>query len=295
LLQTLVESAISGVITGGMYGAIAVGLSLIFGVLRVINFAHGSFLMIAMFAYFWLWYLFGLEPYLAAVVVVPAIFLLGYAVQNLVITPMYKRERALVVEPIGVLLLTAGLALVMDNLALMFFQSDFRVIGSRLGEVNVPLGFMSLSLTRVIACLAGLAMAVGIGWFLARTELGKAIRAVSQNREAAALCGVNVYRTYNLTFGLGSALVALAGALIAPFFYVYPGLGAVFGVRSFLVVVLGGLGSIPGAVLGGIVIGVVEAVTALFVPATSAIIFAFALFVLVLLFRPTGLMGTLEG
>lgn len=278
-----------------MYGAVAIGLSLIFGVLRVINFAHGSFLMIAMFGYFWLWYLFGLEPYVAALVIVPAIFGLGYAIQNLVITPMIKRERALVVEPISVLLLTAGLALVMDNAALMLFQSDFRVIGSALGGWNLSFGFINLNVPRLLAFLGGMLVALALGWFLAKTETGKAIRAVSQNREAAALCGVNVYRTYNFTFALGAAIVALAGALIAPFFYVYPGLGAVFGVRSFLVVVLGGLGSIPGAMLGGIVIGVVEAVTGLFVPATSAIIFAFALFVLVLLFRPTGLMGKLEG
>jgi branched-chain amino acid transport system permease protein len=294
MLETLVPSFVTGLLLGGLYGAIAVGLSLIFGIIRVVNFAHGAFLMAAMYASYWLWALLGIDPYLSIIIVGPAFFVFGYAVQHVLIRPMFVRERALVVEPLGVLLLMAGFDLVLANLALLFFRADYRGVTHPLGSATFPFFSMSLSIPRSIVFVLALALTGGLSWLLTHTELGTAIRSVGQNREAAALCGVNVYRIYNITFGLGTAALAIAGAAILPFYYVNPAMGPPLAVKSFMVVVLGGLGSVPGALVGGLVLGVVESVVAQYIPATAAAIFSFVLFVVVLFTRPRGLMGTLD-
>jgi branched-chain amino acid transport system permease protein len=294
MIETLAQSAVTGLLLGGLYGAVAVGLSLIFGIIRVVNFAHGGFLMAAMYASYWLATLAGVDPYLSIVVVGPLFFGLGYAVQQVLIRPIYVRERALVVEPIGVLLLMAGFDLVLANLALLFFRADYRGLTHPLGAATLSLGFMEVSLPRTLVFVLAFVITGGLSWLLARTELGTAIRSVGQNREAAALCGVNVYRIYNLTFGLGTAVLAIAGAAMLPFYYVSPAMGPPLAIKSFMAVVLGGLGSVPGALVGGLVLGVVESVAAQFVPATAAAIVSFVLFAVVLLTRPRGLMGTLE-
>ncbi|MDH7499835.1 MAG: branched-chain amino acid ABC transporter permease [candidate division NC10 bacterium] len=294
MIQLLASASATGLMLGGLYGALAVGLSLIFGIIRVINFAHGAFLMLSMYASFWLWYFFRINPYLSILLVGPFFFLFGYAVQQWIIRPMFVRERALVVEPLGVLLLTAGLDLVLSNLALLFFKSDYRAVISPLSDLTLRLGFLDLNLPRFLLFLLSFAITGGLYWILNHTQVGIAIRSVGQNREAAALCGVNVYRIYSLTFGLGTAALAVAGAAMTPFYYVNPSMGTALGVKSFIVVVLGGLGSIPGALLGGLILGVVESVAAQFVPATTSVIFSFLLFIIVMLCRPKGLMGRLE-
>lgn len=294
MLETLLPAFLTGVMLGGLYGAVAVGLSLIFGIIRVINFAHGSFLMAAMYASYWLWALTGVDPYLSVVLVGPLFFAAGYAVQNVLVRPMFARERALVVEPLGVLLLMAGFDLVLANLALLFFKADYRGVTHPLGTAAVTVGSMALSIPRLGVFLLSIVVTAGLAWLLKHTELGTAIRSVGQNREAAALCGVNVYRIYNVTFGLGTAVLAVVGAAMLPFYYVNPAMGPPLATKAFMAVVLGGLGSVPGALLGGMVLGVVESVAAQFVPATAAAIFSFVLFVVVLFTRPRGLMGTLE-
>jgi branched-chain amino acid transport system permease protein len=293
MTELLASSAITGLMLGGLYGSIAVGLSLIFGIIRVVNFAHGAFLMMAMYTSFWLWYFFKISPYLSIIIVAPLFFLFGYVVQHVLIRPMFVRERALVVEPMGVLLLMAGFDLVLSNLALLFFKSDYRAVTIAAGK-SISLGFLDLNLPRLIVFLLAFAITGGIYWLLKYTEIGIAIRSVGQNREAAALCGINVYRVYNFTFGLGTAAVAIAGAAITPFYYVSPSMGLSLGIKSFIVVVLGGLGSVPGALLGGLILGVVESVTAQFVTATSSVIFSFAIFIIVMVLRPKGLTGVLE-
>jgi len=288
----LVIAVVNGVVVGGLYGAIAIGLSLIFGVMRVINFAHGSFLMVGLFIPYWLWKFFGLNPYVSVLVAAPMLFVLGYVIQASLIAPLYKRERAMVLEPLSALMLTAGVGLIMDNLAFMAFGPDFRGItvdfASRafwIGEV------LNINYARFAAFLMSLALAAALSLFLIRTDLGRAIRSTAQNRDAAALCGINVMQVYNVTFGLGCAVLGVVGCLMIPFYPVSPSIGLAFGVRSFITVVLGGIGSIPGCILGGLILGVVESVAAQFVTATSASIFSFAIFILVLFFRPTGLLG----
>jgi branched-chain amino acid transport system permease protein len=285
-------AVVNGIVLGGLYGAIAVGLSLIFGVMRVINFAHGSFLMIGLFIPFWLWQLFRVNPYVSVIVAAPALFGLGYLIQATLIAPLYRRERAMVLEPLSVLMLTAGVGLIIDNVTFMAFGPDFRGINLDFASKALWIGdILNINYTRLIAFLSSVAITVALSLFLGRTDLGRAIRSTAQNRDAASLCGINVMRIYNVTFGLGCAVLGVVGCLMIPFYLVSPSIGLAFGIRSFITVVLGGIGSIPGCILGGLILGVVESVAAQFVTATSASIFSFVIFILVLFFRPTGLMG----
>ncbi|ABS66952.1 inner-membrane translocator [Xanthobacter versatilis] len=284
-------AVVNGLLQGGIYGGIALGLSLIFGVLRVVNFAHGSFLMLSLYLSFWCWSLLGMDPYLSALVTVPAMFALGYLVQRVIISPLIVRERALVVEPLSALLLTCGIFLVVDNLALMAFGPDVRSVQLSYYMPSVMLGPIPVDTPRLIAAASSIGVAVAVSMWLRYSHLGRAIRATAQNRDAAAMSGIDVPQVYAVTFGLGCAILGLFGALIAPFIPVNPQIGVAFGIKSFIVVVLGGMGSLPGSIIGGLVIGVFEAVASQFVTATSAAIFSLGLFILVLLVRPAGIMG----
>ncbi len=285
-------AVVNGIVLGGLYGAIAIGLSLIFGVMRVINFAHGSFLMIGLFLPYWLWRLWGFNPYVSILVTAPALFALGYFIQATIIAPLFRRERAMVLEPLSVLMLTAGVGLIIDNLVFMSFGPDFRGITMDFASRALWIGgVLNINYTRLLAFLSSLGITAALSLFLARSDLGRAIRSTAQNRDAAALCGINVPRIYNITFGLGCAVLGIVGCFMIPFYLVSPSVGLAFGVRSFITVVLGGIGSIPGCILGGLILGVVESVAAQFVTATSASIFSFVIFILVLSLRPTGLMG----
>jgi len=285
-------AVVNGIVLGGLYGAIAIGLSVIFGVMRVINFAHGSFLMLGLFVPYWLWQLLKISPYLSILVATPALFGLGYVVQAVLIAPLYRRERAMVLEPVSALMLTAGVGLIIDNLAFMAFGPDFRGITLEFASKALWVGeVLNVNYTRLIAFLVSLLLTGLLSLFLTRTDLGRAIRSTAQNRDAAALCGINVMRIYNVTFGLGCAVLGVVGCLMIPFYPVSPSIGLAFGIRSFITVVLGGIGSLPGCILGGLILGIVESVAAQFVTATSASIFSFLIFILVLFFRPTGLLG----
>ncbi len=276
---------------GGIYGSMALGLSLIFGVMKIVNFFHGSLVMVGMFASFWVWKLLGLDPYLTVVIVCPLLFLGGYVFQNSVLLPLFKRERSFVIEPVTVLLLTSGVWLMLDNLALLFFGSDFRVVKSITTDVSFTIAGTMINVPRLVGFIAAVAVTIGLSLFISRTDTGRAIQATSQNRDAAALCGINIYRMYNLVFAIGSSVVGVAAAFIMPFYYVHPSVGVIFDIKSFIIVVLGGMGSIPGALVGGIIIGLVESVTAQFVTATYAAIASFAVFIAILVFRPQGLLG----
>jgi len=284
-------AVVNGLLQGGIYGGVALGLSLIFGVLRVVNFAHGSFLMLSLYLSFWCWKILGLDPYLSALITIPAMFMLGYAVQSIIISPLIQRERALVVEPLSALLLTCGVFLVADNLALMAFGPDVRSVQVSYDLPPVMLGIIPINVQRLLAAVSAVAVAVGLWLWLRHSHAGRAIRATAQNRDAAAMCGIDVPRVYAVTFGIGCATLGLFGALISPFIPVTPQIGVAFGIKSFIVVVLGGMGSIPGCIIGGLIIGVFEAVASQFVTATSAAIFSLGLFILVLLVRPAGIMG----
>ncbi len=293
MLENILLVLPHGIILGGAYGAIALGLSVIFGVTRVTNFAHGSMLMASTFAYYQLYTWFGIDPYLGILIVAPIFYFVGFYVQKFLVKPLLLRERSPDVEPIGVMLMTIGLNFALSNLYMMIYGSDYRTIPSEANNSYLELGdaIFVTQWSRVIAFLASFVLAFALWYIINRTELGKRIRSVSQNRTAAALCGVDVYKTYSISFGLGVAAVSIAGACLCQFLFVQPQLGTIFGTKSFMIVVLGGLGSIPGALIGGIIFGLIEAVGAVFINTTSATMLSFVLFILVLVFRPKGLFG----
>ncbi len=288
-MESIIQAAVSGILMGGIYSLIAVGLSLIFGVMRIINFAHGEFLMVGMYLSYWLITLLGIDPYLAALIVAPIMFGIGYVFQQIPLNTMLIREKTR--EPLSILLYTAGLSLVLQNVALIWFGADARAVTTNYTGTTLELGSTIISIPRFYAFAISILCTGFVFWLLSTTEIGRAIRATSQDRNTAKLMGINEKKIYCIAFGLGSALVGISGALLVPFYYVFPTVGSVFGLRSFIIVVLGGIGSIKGAFYGGILIGLVEAVGTQFISPAYSEILVFMMFVAVLLFKPAGLFG----
>ncbi|QCO04215.1 branched-chain amino acid ABC transporter permease [Azospirillum argentinense] len=283
--QIILEAALNGLMTGAVYALIALGLTLIYGVLHIINFAHGALLTCAMFTVWVAWAWLGLDPYLVIVPLVPLMFVLGYGLQRFVIGPASHGDDG------NILLVTLGLSIVLENVLLAVFQSDTRTLDTDYSFQVVALGPLLLSYPRVIGL--GVAVVVtGLLWLvLNRTDTGKAIRAVAKEKLGANLVGIDVPHVYAITFGLGCACLAVAAGLLMPTFYVNPRIGSAFVLVAFTVVVLGGMGSLPGALLGGLFIGVVESLCGLFLGDSLGQIGIFLIFIAVLLVRPTGLFG----
>jgi branched-chain amino acid transport system permease protein len=286
---TFLQGAAGGLLIGGVYALVALGLNIVFGTMRVINFAQGTLLMVGMFGVYWLWALLGLHPYWSPLVTVPALFGLGWLIQQLLVGPLIFRERAR--EPMSVLLLTLGLALVLENLALLLFAADFKTVPIDIGRRTFKLAGLIVSVPRLIGLGAMLVTGAGLWLFFTRTDLGRAVRATGQDRQVARLMGIDDRRIYNVAFGLSAALMGIAAAVLVPFFYVHPAVGTSFLLKAFVIVVLGGLGSMPGAVVGGLLVGLIEGVVALYVQAAAAQIVLFGLFVGLVFVRPTGLLG----
>ncbi|MCL4371506.1 MAG: branched-chain amino acid ABC transporter permease [Chloroflexi bacterium] len=284
MVGILAQVAVSGILLGGVYALISIGLTLIFGVLRVVNFAHGEFLMIAMYATFWLFHLYGLDPYLSIVLVAALLFLLGLLAQFLIIRPILNAPSSMQIFA------TVGLSVVLQNAALLVWKADYRSVDTFYSKAVISMGPLLVGVSRLVAFLVALAITAGIFLFLKRTYLGKAIRCVTQDRTAALLMGINTNRIYMVTFGIGTALVGIAGALLMPIYPTFPTVGSYFVLTAFVVVVLGGMGNMTGALLGGLIIGLVEAFSGFYVPALKEAVY-FVVFILVLLIRPTGLFG----
>lgn len=276
------QVVISGLLAGSLYAMVALGLGLIFGVMRVLNVAHGPLLMLGAYTTFWLFHWFGLNPYLSLLVSMPLLFLLGVLLQRFLV-------RWVVDAPeLSSLLLTFGVSIAIVNLAQLAFTSDLRSVEFLTGSFRW--GPFAFSKSRVIACGFAVAITAGAFLFLQKTRLGKAIRAVSQSREVAQVCGINVQRIHMLAFGIASALAAAGGSLVAVMVAIQPEMGQVYTFKSFLVIVLGGAGNYPGALLGGLLLGLVEQVSSLFLTTQVNEAVAYVLLVLVLLLRPTGLL-----
>jgi len=294
MAERLIASLVAGLQMGCVWAVVAVGLTLIFGIIRVINFAHGSVLMIFMYLGYFLWRLWGIDPYLSMIIVAPVAFGFGYAVQYVFIRPVFLREKVYVVEPLGVLVLMCGLDLILTNVGLIAFEPIPQSVSTAYASKVIEIGFLIMSIPHLAMVLIALVLTFGLFRLMNQSELGNRIRAVGQNREAAALCGINVHHIYAVTFGLGCAVTAFGGCALLPFQYVVPGMGTPFLIRAFIIVALGGMGSIRGALLGGIIIGVVEAVAGQFVPAVTAVIISLIIFLVVIRIKPRGLMGTIE-
>jgi branched-chain amino acid transport system permease protein len=281
-LQTL----ISGVLVGGIYCLIGLGLTVIFGVMRIINACHGDLIMIAMYLSYYLHRSTGLEPLLSVIVTAPCLFLLGYVIQRVFVARLrgsYAEDNSL--------LLTFGLGLILANAVLLLFTADFRVVETAYSRAVWHVAGLSINVSYLFSFAMALVVTGLLYLFFMRSDLGMAIRATTQNRMAAGLVGVDVARVSWISFGLGAALAGVAGALLTPIFYLYPTVGSLFTIKAFEVVVLGGMGSISGAIYGGLALGIVESLGAVYVSTGYKDAIGFIAFVLVLVFRPAGLVG----
>jgi branched-chain amino acid transport system permease protein len=281
----LIPAVLNGLMTGAVYALVALGLTLIYGVLHIINFAHGALLTAAMFAAFFAHRLLGLDPYLAAVLLTPLFYLLGYGLQRFVIGPAAHGEDR------NILLVTLGLAVVIENALLYAFRADTRTINLPYAFDVIEIGTAFLAVPRVVAFVVVIAVALALWLIMQWTDTGKAIRAVAKEKLGAELSGIDVAHIYAVTFGLGTACLAVAACLLIPTYYVNPHAGNAFVLVAFTIVVLGGMGSVIGALIGGLFIGVVESLSGLYLGESLGQIGIFAMFILVLLLRPSGLFG----
>jgi branched-chain amino acid transport system permease protein len=283
--EILLEAVANGLLMGAVYGLVALGLTLVYGVLHIINFAHGALLTLAMYAAFVAHGAFGLDPYAAMVPLAGLFFVLGYLVQRLVIGPASRGDDS------NMLLVTLGLSIIIENAMLAIFRSDTMTVRLPYAMSMVEMGDVLLSLPRLIGFGVTLLMALLLFVLMTRTDTGRAIRAVAKERTGAALVGIDVAHIYAVTFGIGTACLAIAACLLLPSFYVSPRVGNAFVLVAFTIVVLGGMGSVTGALLGGFFIGVVESLSGLYFGDSLGQIGIFLIFILVLLLRPTGLFG----
>ena len=284
-LTILGAAAINGLLIGGIYTLVASGLTLIYGVLHIINFAHGSMLMLAMFGVYYLLMKLGIDPYMSLLIMVPAMYLLGYLLYKLLIGRLSQGKDE------NILLITLGLSILIENLALMFFKGDTRTISVSYSDTMVEIGPTLVSLPKIISFGAAMALCAALGLFIQRSDTGKAIRAVAKERVGARLVGIDVERVFAISFGIGLATLGAAACLLMPIFYVSPTTGHVFVMVAFTVVVLGGMGSFLGAVIGGLIVGLTESFGGLFLGESLGQIGISLIFILILLFRPSGLFG----
>ncbi len=275
---------IQGLMIGGIYALAAAGLTLIAGVMNIINIAHGELMMLAMYITYFLYTLFNIDPLLSVVITLPLFFAVGCILQSLCI------ERLLTAPPISIIIFAAGLLFFTQNFAAFWWTQDFKVLR---GYTTLTFDFIGLKFTttRLAILFAAILVTILLYIFLSKTRIGRAIRATSQNVEAAALMGVNVKMVRVIAFGLGVALAGLAGALLIPIYYLYPAVGTPFSVVALIVVFLGGRGSVFGALLGGFTLGIVEAFTGFYLALELKDIAAFIAFIIILLVRPWGLFG----
>jgi branched-chain amino acid transport system permease protein len=279
------QLTIQGVLLGGIYGLIALGLSLIFGVMGVINFAHGQMMVMAMYVSYWIFVLLGVDPYLSLVVVATVIFVLGYLIQSTVVNRILDYPEAIQVLPL------VSMGLILENLALLLWGPDHRSPQTALSLETLWIGPIMIDISRLIAFVLAILITILIFIFLKKTDIGKRIRAASDNRTGAILVGINVNRIYNTSFALGAATTAAAGVLLLPIMPLSPYMGHDFTLTAFIVVILGGMGNLIGALVGGLILGVAESVSTLFLPTTLKHAVSFSILIIIMLFRPQGLLG----
>jgi branched-chain amino acid transport system permease protein len=267
---------------------VSIGLTLIFGVMNVVNFAHGEFLMLAMYLTYWLFHYFHLDPYLAIFLVTPALFIVGVLTQKLIMQYLVDKEHYTQIFA------TVGLSIAMANAALFFWKADYRMVKTSYTTSVIEVGQLVVSYPRLVSFLVAIAITFLLFVFLKYTYLGKAIRATSQDNQGAKLMGVNIRRVYVITLGIGSACVGVAGALLMPIYYAFPNVGLQFVLIAFVCVVLGGMGNITGAFFGGLIVGLVESFSGFFIGPDLKEAVYFIVFILVLLIKPSGLFGLIS-
>jgi len=279
------QALINGLLLGGIYAACSAGFSLAFGVMGVVNLSHGDFVMLGAFITYWLFILLGIDPFLTLPITLLILYGLGYLLQRLAI------NRLMGAPPIMSYLLTFGLHLVLSNMALRAWTADYRTVNTAYSGLTWNFGGIILPVSRLATFLAAMGVILGLYYLLYRTEIGRAVRATSQDREMARLTGVRIFKIYTFTFALAAAITGLAGSLISSTFVIYPQMGLPFTITAFCVVVLGGMGYIPGTLLGGLVLGVVESLAITYLTAGISLALTFFLLLLMLILRPGGILG----
>ncbi len=286
-METFLQVVANGLMLGGLFAIISIGLTLIFGIIKVVNFAHGEFLMAGMFLTYLITTQLGLHPYASVVVVAPALFVLGAATQKLLIQPLLSAR-----DDHVQIFATVGLSTAMINLALLIFGADIANTPSSGLRSSIQLGPVRILEGQLYILICAALLVVGLELFLRRTQTGRAIRAVAQNRAAAQLMGINVNWIYVLSFGIGAACVGLASSLVAPLYPTSSTIGTYFVLTAFVVVVLGGLGSIPGAFVGAIIIGLLDSLAGFYIGSDLREAVVFGVFLVILILKPSGLFGT---
>jgi branched-chain amino acid transport system permease protein len=281
----ILQAVANGLMMGGVYALIAVGLTLIFGVMNVVNFAHGEFVMLGMVLTYLFYHYLGWDPGVSIFFVLPIMLGVGAFIQKTLVSRVVGQPDE------AQILLTLGISVLLTNLVLLFMGPDYLSVKTPYKFSVVALGPILFSVPRLIAFIVGMVFSGGLWLFLNRTSLGKGLRAVAEKPEVATLMGINPRRMHWLAFGIGISLAAGAGNLLTPVFYTFPSVGSLFVLIAFVVVVLGGMGNIPGAILGALVIGVTESLSAQFLALDLAMLGVFIIFVLVLVFKPSGILG----
>jgi len=284
-LDLVANVVVAGVLTGLVYGLMALGLSVIFGVVRIVNFAHGEMMTVAMYAATMLFAALKLDPFLCMLPAAAAFFAFGYALQATLVNPFITRPEH------SQFMLLVAVAIILSNALLMAFGPDARNVQVDYQLDTFEIGKLLVDKARLYGAAAAIAAASGLFLFFRKTRTGKAIRACADNHLGARIAGLNVKHLYSLTFGLGAACVAVAGCALVLLVDVTPPLGPYYTLLAFVIVIVGGLGSMGGALLGGVLIGVSEALAGLFIDPSAKSMFSFGLLILVLLFRPQGLLG----
>jgi branched-chain amino acid transport system permease protein len=287
-MEVFLQTLVAGILKGGLYALIGMGMTLIMGVMGIINLAHGQLMMVAMYVTFVLFHYMGIDPYLALVVSVPALFLLGIVIQRYLLNPLMKVESIL---PENQVLMTVGIGMVLTEIMRFIFTSNYVSVRTSYSSAAWFVGGISFSVALCIAFVIAVGLTVGLFWFLIKTDLGRSIRAVAQDGEAAQLVGINAERIKVITMGLGAGLVAAAGTLLLPIYYLFPDIGGPFTRRAFVITILGGLGSTVGAIFGGVTLGLAEAFGATYIGMEYEDMVGLVIFVLVLLFLPKGFKG----
>lgn len=285
MAQLALQVIVTGLLVGGVYGLMTVGLTMIYGILKLVNFAHGEFLMLAMYLTWIITTKTGLNPYASIVLVVPVIFCFGLLVQRFVMQPVLNAPHVIQI------LTTMGLSLVLMNVALIFFKADFRNVPTASKTHSFAVGDLIFSVPHVIAFAVAVVCVLSLWLFLQKTDTGMCMRAVAHDEKAAKLMGINVMRIYMLAYGVGVAIVGVAGVMLAPIYPITPTIGQSFVLICFVCAVLGGLRSVPGAMLGGITVGIIEALTGFFVQTQFQQVGYFIVFIIILIFRPYGFFG----
>ena len=282
----LLQIVLNGILKGGLYALMAIGMSLIWGVMDIINIAHGSFIMLGAFATYWLFTLFNLDPFVSLVFSMSLMFLLGYGVQKFLINYVIRANAFIT------LILAFGIEIFINNLALVSWTADVRKVEVAYGAANFSLGgLVTIPTVRLLAFFLVIVISAVFFYVLNRTNLGRSIRATSQDLDAARLAGVDVARTYAVTFGLGVGAAGAAGTLWAILFPISPMMGGILTLKSFVVVIIGGLGSMLGPIIGGLALGVTEALGTSWFGSTYENLISFTILVLVLILRPKGILG----